>query len=108
MDRGNIVAVDRPENISARLEGGARYEIEVAGPVKKILAKLREVKGVVDVTVTGSGDTRLYMVESKPGRDIRDELSSAVVESGYRLLGLKAHEMSLEDIFLKLTTTEKE
>ena len=108
MDRGNIVAVDRPENISARLEGGAAYEIEVTGTVKKVLAKLREVKGVVDITVTGSGETRLYKVESKPGRDIRDELSSAIVEGGHRLLGLKAYEMSLEDIFLRLTTTEKE
>jgi ABC-2 type transport system ATP-binding protein len=108
MDHGKIVAVDLPENISSRLEGGARYDIEVAGPVKKVLAKLRGVKGVVNVTMEGAGETRLYKVECRPGQDIRNELSSAIVESGLRLLGLKSHEMSLEDIFLRLTTTEKE
>ena len=108
LDHGNIVAVDLPENISARLEGGEHYEIEITGPVKKAIAKLKEVKGVINVTVEGSGETRRYKVESEPDRDIRDELSSAVVEGGLRLLGLKAHEMSLEDIFLRLTTTEKE
>lgn len=108
MVRGNIVAVDHPENLSARLEGGARYEIEITGPVKKVLAKLKEVKGVVNVTVKGSGETRRYKVETRPGQDIRDELSTGIVESELRLLGLKSHEMSLEDIFLRLTTAEKE
>ncbi len=108
MDRGRIVAVDLPENLSTRLEGGRRYEVEAAGPAEDVAAKLREVRGVVKVTVEGSGETRLYRVESQPGRDIRDELSSAVVGGGFRLLGLKSHEMSLEDIFLRLTTKEKE
>jgi len=108
MDRGKIVAVDRPQNLSARLEGGQRYEIEVAGPEEAVLARLRKAPGVMDVTVEGSGGTRRYVVTSRPGRDIRDELSSTMVEGGFRLLGLKSHDMSLEDIFLRLTTKEKE
>jgi hypothetical protein len=48
------------------------------------------------------------LVESQPGRDIRDDLSAAIMEGGVRLLGLKSRDVSLEDIFLRLTTKEKE
>jgi ABC-2 type transport system ATP-binding protein len=108
MNQGRIVAVDRPENLSAGLEGGRQYEIEAAGPQEKILARLRAVKGVIKVEVEDTGATKRYLVQSQPGLDIRDELSSAVKDGGFRLLGLKTREMSLEDIFLKLTAKEKE
>ena len=108
MDHGKIVAVDRPENLSARLEGAQRYEIEAAGPEQKVLASLRKVKGVVKAAVERKGKTNRYIVESRHGKDIRDELSSAIVEGGFRLLGLKSQDMSLEDIFLRLTTKDRE
>ena len=108
MNQGRIVAVDRPENLSAGLGGGRQYEIEAAGPQEKILARLKGVKGVIRIEVEGAGPAKRYVVESQPGLDIRDDLSSAVKDGGFRLLGLKTREMSLEDIFLKLTAKEKE
>ena len=108
MDQGKIVAVDRPKNLSAGLGGMQRYEIEAAGSKEKILARLKEVRGVVKIEVKDEGQTKRYLVESQPGLDIRDELSSAVKDGGFRLLGLKSQEMSLEDIFLRLTAKEKE
>ncbi len=108
MDHGKIVAVDRPENLSARLKSAQRYEIEAKGPEEKIIAVLSKVKGVSKATMEGTGKKRRYIVESRHGKDIRDELSSAIVASGFRLLGLKAQDMSLEDIFLSLTTKEEE
>jgi ABC-2 type transport system ATP-binding protein len=108
MNEGRIVAVDRPENLSTALGGVRHYEIEAAGPKEKILSRLQGVKGVVKIEVEEAGPTKRYLVESQPGLDIRDELSSAVKDGGFRLLGLKSREMSLEDIFLKLTAKEKE
>jgi ABC-2 type transport system ATP-binding protein len=107
MNKGRIVAVDRPKNLSARLEGGQRYAVEIAGPAKAVLTLLRKIQDVGEVTTSGSGETRVYHVFSKSKRDIRDEISAAVIESGFRLLGLQVHEMSLEDIFLQLTTHEE-
>ncbi len=40
------------------------------------------------------------------GTDIRDEISKAVISSGWSLLSLQTVGMSLEEIFLKLTTHE--
>lgn len=108
MDRGKIVAMDRPENMSAAFGGVQHYEIEAAGSKEKILARLRGVRGVLRIEVKEEGQTTRYWVESRSGLDIRDELSSAVKDGGFRLLGLKSREMSLEDIFLKLTSGEGE
>ncbi|MBW2052214.1 MAG: ATP-binding cassette domain-containing protein [Deltaproteobacteria bacterium] len=107
MDHGKIMAVDSAENLSQRLKGAQKIEIEVKGPAESIASRLRDVKGVFEVTIEGSGDQRKFAVECAPGEDIRDELASAVVESGFSLLGLKSYEMSVEDIFLKLTNREE-
>jgi ABC-2 type transport system ATP-binding protein len=47
-----------------------------------------------------------YEVESERGHDVRRELARAVVTSGWGLLELRPMRMSLEEIFLSLTTDE--
>ena len=47
-----------------------------------------------------------YEIDSERGRDVRRDLSRAVVTSGWGLLELRPMRMSLEDIFLSLTTDE--
>ena len=108
MDRGRVVASDLAENLSSLIEGNQRFEIQAEGPAEEVASRLRSVTGVLKVTVEGSVRTGHYMVECAPGRDLRDELAAAVVEGGLRLLGLRSHEMSLEDVFLRLTTSEPE
>jgi ABC-2 type transport system ATP-binding protein len=53
-------------------------------------------------------DGRLtFEIESLQGRHIRAELARSVVNSGWNLSELRAVGLSLEDIFLQLTTSEK-
>ena len=47
-----------------------------------------------------------YEVDSDTGHDVRRELARAIVGSGWGLLELRPMRMSLEDIFLSLTTDE--
>jgi ABC-2 type transport system ATP-binding protein len=108
MDQGRIKAVDRPENLAAALGGAIFYEMEALGDEKKILTRLRQIPGVSGVQCRSKGNQRVFIVESQPGRDIRDDLTTAIKEDGSKLLGLTTKEMSLEDIFLRLTDREKE
>jgi tetratricopeptide (TPR) repeat protein len=48
----------------------------------------------------------LLDVESEAASDVRAEIAAAVVGKGFALLGLHQQGMSLEDIFLQLTTTD--
>jgi ABC-2 type transport system ATP-binding protein len=65
------------------------------------------VPGVTDVRLAEMrGTVAALEVESETGRDVRRELSSAVVNRGWGLLELRPMRMSLEEIFLHLTTED--
>jgi ABC-2 type transport system ATP-binding protein len=108
IDRGKIVAVDTPENLRSQLQGAERIAIEVKGPDSEILSKLRSMAGVVDVRKIGesNGHSR-FQVEGELRKDIRSDLARTIVQNGWGLYELQSSTMSLEDIFLKLTTAEE-
>jgi ABC-2 type transport system ATP-binding protein len=103
---GRIVAEDTPKNLAEGLQATDRLEIEVGGPVAQVLPVLRNVKGVISVAHRTSAQQELYLIQVRPGRDLRDVISRAVVDSGWRLLSMQSVSMSLEEIFLRLTTHE--
>jgi ABC-2 type transport system ATP-binding protein len=72
-----------------------------------VLDALRSVAGVADV-VPGADlpEGVTFEVKTEAGRDVRPDVARVVVEGGFQLLGLRQVGMSLEDIFLHLTTTE--
>jgi ABC-2 type transport system ATP-binding protein len=47
-------------------------------------------------------------VESEHGQDVRRELARSIIASGWGLLELRPMRMSLEEIFLSLTTEENQ
>jgi ABC-2 type transport system ATP-binding protein len=110
INEGRIVAEDTPKNLAEGLEGIERLEIEIGGPVTEVLPALRRIKGVSRVAHRSLPQKELYTVHVDPsvesGTDIRDEISKAVISSGWSLLSLQTVGMSLEEIFLKLTTHE--
>ena len=108
IDKGKIVAVDTPQNLRSQIQGVARVYIEVEGPSADILAAVKSVPGVADVRVVSQTDGRSSLhVDGESGRDIRTDVARTVVNGGWGLLALQAENMSLEDIFIKLTTAEE-
>jgi len=107
INEGKIVAEDTPSNLAQRLQGVNRMEVEVGGPSNDVISALRKVNGVTDVSHRSTQGKDLYMIQARGGQDLRDEISKAVVSSGWSLLSMQSVGMSLEDIFLKLTTNEE-
>ena len=48
-----------------------------------------------------------YMIQADAGQDLRDAISQVVIGNGWSLRGLQMVGMSLEEIFLRLTTQEE-
>jgi len=107
INKGRVVAEDTPQNLTHRLRGAGAFRLEVRGEGPALEAALRAVPGVAALRVrpAESGITVLE-AEAESGRDVRAELAAAVVQKGYGLLGLSPIGMSLEEIFLHLTTTD--
>jgi ABC-2 type transport system ATP-binding protein len=70
-------------------------------------ATLAALPGVTNVseTPTPAGHVA-FEVQSEQGRDVRRDIAAAIVRQGWGLLELRPMRMSLEEIFLSLTTEE--
>jgi ABC-2 type transport system ATP-binding protein len=108
INKGRVVAEDSPENLTRRLTGAGTLRLEVRGDESAILEAIRTVPGVLGAHVRGGHDGAVVVdVEAEAGADVRSDLARAVVGGGHGLLGLQQQGMSLEEIFLHLTTTDE-
>jgi ABC-2 type transport system ATP-binding protein len=107
INKGRVVAEDTPDNLTRRLKGAGTIRVEARGEAASVLEALRAVPGVLAAHPRGGHDGAVIVdVEAEAGRDVRAELAWAVVTKGHALLGLQQMGMSLEEIFLHLTTTD--
>ena len=105
--QGKIVAEDTPQNLAQNLQGVEQLQIEVGGPSAEVIPVLRQVDGVNEVTHRPQQNRDIYLIRVNSGQDLRDEISRSIVSNGWSLLSMHAVSMSLEDIFLRLTTHEE-
>ncbi|PYQ22308.1 MAG: MFS transporter, partial [Acidobacteria bacterium] len=108
INKGRVVAEDTPENLTRRLRGAGALRLEVRGEEAPVVAALRTLPGVLQVKAKAHHDGLLTLeVEAEAGRDVRADLARAIVTKGFALLALQQVGMSLEEIFLHLTTTDR-
>jgi len=106
---GRIVAEDTPENLDRRLRGAETIALLVRGPADDVRTRLSAVPQVLRVEARDArdgADRTSFVVECALGSDVREALARAVVSAGFGLLELRPLGLSLEEIFLRLTTSE--
>lgn len=110
INKGKVVAEDTPENLTAKVKGSEKILVEVEGPQKQIKEKIQQINGVTKVEVTnGQKDGRsVFTIESKLDTDIRKDVANAIVSNGWGLYEMRQKGVSLEEVFLHLTTEEEE
>ena len=102
------MAEDTPKDLANRLQGVERLEVEIQGPRTEVMEVLGKIRGVVEITCpTNGSDQNVYKMQARRGLDLRPTVSRAVISNGWSLLNLQMVSMSLEEIFLKLTTDEE-
>ena len=103
INKGEIVAVDTIEALETRLQGNARVVLHVAQP-DGLASRLADLSGVLGVQEEPDG---VFTLELDEDIDPRPQIAETVVQAGAGLLELTPIGMSLEDIFLELTTDEE-
>ena len=103
ISNGRIVGSGTPQSLTDQLREGEVLRAQITGPRDNVKELVAGVDGVIEVQTEGEAD---FVVTTAPGTDVRDRLSSAVVGAGYGLRELRSQEVSLEEIFLRLTTEE--
>ena len=102
---GQIVAEDTPQRLGARLRGAEQIYLKVAKAAPEIPAQLEKIQGVLAVHADENSG---YEIETTLNTDRRADIAQMAVQRGWGVLELRPLSLSLEDVFLQLTTTEEE
>ena len=104
INKGNIVANEKTEDLINAVEGPKKLVAKIVGPEEEVLKTLKTLGGVKTAEVIGKRDTDSisYLIESEERIDIRKPLFYILSSKGWPLIGLEGVELSLEDIFIRL------
>ena len=107
ISKGKLVASDTPENLERYLGESGLIEIETRTEASKVKEVLKNVPGIekVSLKIDASGITSGQIRER--GQDIREELFTTFAEKKMPLLKLNPVQVSLEDVFMELTQSDK-
>lgn len=106
ISEGEVVAEDTPENLTARMKGGERVLLELEGDEKQIKEVFKTFPDVIAVKVNKTAGG-LLKVEVESKKDLRKDYAQALIGKKIGLLEMQSDKVTLEDIFLHLTTKEE-
>lgn len=104
INEGQIAAMDTLDGLNASLRHSNRLELRVRNADNGIASKLEALDQVSAVQADG---TNRFFIDSISSQPVQDDVARLVLDQGWGLEELKPVSMTLEDIFLKLTTEEK-
>ncbi|CAI2719069.1 ABC transporter ATP-binding protein [Nitrospina watsonii] len=104
INEGSIAAMDTLQGLNASLRHSNRLELRVRNAGNGIVERLQALDSVSAVHPDGPNR---FFIESNANTPVQDDVARLVLEHGWGIEELKPLAMSLEDIFLKLTTEEK-
>jgi ABC-2 type transport system ATP-binding protein len=107
ISEGNVVAEDTPENLTARMKGSDRVLLEVEGDNKKVEKILKAFPEVTSVHINSTTEG-LLKIAVESNKDLRKDYAQALVNNKISLLEMQSDKVTLEDIFLDLTTKEED
>jgi ABC-2 type transport system ATP-binding protein len=105
INKGELVAVDTPDNLTHRLKRTDTVMLQVRGPAEAVGQALRTIEGVLKVTPmapTPHSTAGNWQVEAQNAA-VREALARQIVSNHWGLVEMRPLEMSLEEIFLSLT-----
>lgn len=109
ISNGKIVADAKTEELSTAVSGEEKLSIEIEGASADIISAIKKIPAVIraNKVKTMRDNTAKYMVEYEKGVDIRRDVFSAMARIGCPILDMQSGNETLEDMFLKLTTSDQ-
>jgi ABC-2 type transport system ATP-binding protein len=103
INKGQIVAQDSIDRLTTRMRQGLLFHLDVKDPNSTGIEAIRGVPGVKQVDLEGN---RLLVELIPDGAHQRDRIVEAAVLSKMGVMEFAAEKLSLEEVFLQLTTQE--
>ena len=109
IDAGHIVAEDTQEGLLQKSEGGDRVSVKLKGNLtgEDIKKEFTKINNAGIVSVKNEGSSTVIEVVRAGSIDIREDIFRTAVKNDWVILEMKSAALSLEQVFLKLTTREE-
>ena len=107
INRGKVVANDSADHLAKNMSADHKLVIRCEGNPADVKKLLSVIPGMDEVFVNRENveeGVSEYFLNAKPGTDIRREVSKRLASRNYTLLMMKSSELTLEEVFLKITT----
>ncbi|NLW47131.1 MAG: ATP-binding cassette domain-containing protein [Firmicutes bacterium] len=109
INKGKIVAGDTPENLGKSLSASSKLALRVAGPKDQVINILSKLTGVKELLAQGvkEPNTIDILITAEGDIDLRRPIFSTLSQANYPILMMRSLDLTLEDIFLHVTTEEE-
>lgn len=110
IDKGEIVAIDTPENLEKRVQTNLVLEVNVEDSNNQFPDIYKDIETIESVELVEAKDdgTFVYRVNTNSKKDIRKQLFDKCAEKDITILESKKIEASLEDAFMSLISDRPE
>ena len=108
INRGKLMAQGTKEELSEKLSAANTLSVRIMGSLPEIKEELMKIDGITSAEAVSSTENGAYdfKVTFDDGIDVRKDMFFALSEAGMPILELKSNKLTLEQIFLKLTSEE--
>ena len=109
INNGHIVADGNTDSLAHDLSGEHRLIARIEGPEKEILNAVKSLENVAEVYSMGEKEKGAFdiNIECTPNHDVRKALFALLTRKGWPMLALRNTDLTLEDLFLQLTSSDK-
>lgn len=109
ISHGRLVASDTPDNLSRLAEGSNTLNMLIKGEKELIENGLKEIDKIKETELAFNEEEGVWnvSVSTEEKEDIREEVFLKMAELHCPILEMKSKKVSLEEIFLELTESEK-
>ncbi len=108
INHGVVAAHDTTDNLAKNVSTDHRLIARIEGPREEIVKAMRNIPGIKYCRAEMEREPGVYEyeLEAAPGYDIRRDLFEIASENGWPLLSSRSAELTLEDVFLRITMGE--
>ena len=100
LSNGSVSSIERASGTQASLNNSNTLDLEIHGNPQEIESTLAEIPGVDVIDIRDS----IYRVSYPIDVDLRSNISSTIIAKGWKLLEMRSIEMTIEEVFLRLTS----
>ena len=103
---GKAISIATGEGDESELGDGKTLCLQISGPVEEVMTALKTVPSVhrVEIKESSESDNPIFHVSYDTGTHVPPEIAATIVRNGWSLLEMRSIEMTLEEVFLRVTS----